>query len=360
MRHPTSPTVRDTEWIKDMFDPGLTPVYSDELQYVLDSPVQLCELLSGHVESAGHAPASTVDVITATFRELFTWAGGNSVLEISPAGWNDFITSGTDPYERALCCQTLYQLLDLAGMPSPHDAPLPNPRVVPQDLLPLSSTIATRKGRTPTRRLSSLELAVVRYAVLPQLKGTTVHKGRHRPPRRDQFVTAVTVGATGLLLSDAQLAALHVTHIEVADHRLMFVDNGSGVFPASVMLDDWTSARLNELLAHDLTLAATDDTREAHHPGRTPSDRFAQPLLYGGRHAPTSRSATSTMNAKVTAVLNRTGLTRVGLTTLSVRLAGAHDALANGATASSVAAQLGFVSRRGQPDVEHLTSFLDQ
>ncbi len=346
-------------WIAELFDPELTPVHSDELQYLLDAPADLCDVLSQHVELCGHAPDSTVDVITSTFRELFSWWAGHSVLEIGPTGWADFINAGSSPYERALCCQILHQLLDLLGVPSPHHAPLPNAEIVAPHVLPLASRITPRQRRKPTRKIAPLELAVVRHAVLPQLKGTTVTHKKHRPPRRDQFVTAVTVGAARCLLSDQQLAALHVTHLQRADDLFMVADNPGGLFSRPMMLDEWTTARMTELLAHDLATAAADDLSVANDPDRYCNDRFEMPLLYGGRRAADSLSATNTMNAKITSVLERTGLARAGLTPLSLRLAGAEEAISNGATEASVAEQLGFAHRR-RPDVDQLASFLDQ
>lgn len=358
--NPTNTQVNSNPgWIAELFDPDRTTVRSDDLQNLLDAPAELCDVLTQHVELSGHAPASTVDVICSTFRELFTWWGAHSVHELNPSGWADFIARGSDPYERALCCQTLHQLLDLLGVPSPHHAPLPDPAVVPVHVLPPASTITPRQRRKPTRKLAPLELGVARHAVLPLFKGTTVTFDRHCPPPRDQFVAAVVLGAAGCLLCDSELAALHVTHIERVGESFLVADNARAVFPRPVMLDEWTAARLTDLLAYDLAAAAEDDVLMAKTSDRYCNDRFALPLLYGGRRAATSTSATNTMNAKINNVLKRTGLARAGLTPLSVRLAGADEAIANGATEASVAAQLDFYCRR-RPDVEQLASFLDQ
>ena len=329
---------------REAFDPGLHPTTSDYLQDLLDSPTDLRDVLVGHIEHERNAPHSVIGEITAVIDEFIDTAGKHAVTQVTADGWRHFIGTGTDAYHRALGCQILHSLLDLLGTPSPVMAPLPTQHattgnIVDDNVFPPTGDISIGRGGKPTRIATDLEIATLRYAVLPQLKQTETNRSGHRRQRREQYAAAATTGCVTAMATSIEIAGLCIDQLDFdLNNRLTIATTTT-----PVTLDDWATAQTIALIKYD----------------RYEGNDVSRPLLYGGRHDRGTISATNTINNIVIHALNRCGLDRGGLTNSSLRLWGARNAINDDADIADIARRLG-IGQGTRRNTETLTAILNK
>jgi len=320
--------------------PVATPTRSRYLQDLLDSPPELRDVFVGHLHSDVGAPAGAIEQITAVLDELFDACANRHIFQLDAGGWLEFIGDGPDAYERGLICQIVWRLHRLLGaLPTER---FPVAATVTSDRVPPGGAIRIGRGGHPTRAMTDLEVAMVRYTATPLPKLAATHRGELELLRRCHHTAAVAIG-----FIEAGLATSELTHIEqrlladAGDRKLSHPDPADPTRPP-IMLGAWASYHVHQLRQRDMT-ANTDSTG---------------PWLYTGQHHPDHLIATNSMNNMVRTVLHNCGLDQAGVNSTSLRLWSANQAITNGTEPAQVATRLGLTRHNGQPDVARLNEIL--
>ncbi len=323
------------------FDPVATPANSKTLQDILDSPPELAATLAGHVRSDAGAPDGAVCQVVAIIHEIVDAFGHQTLLKTAPDQWLEFIGSGDDAYERGLGCQITYRLLRLLGTPCTERFPLA--ATLAPDRVPPAGTIQIGRGGYPTRPMSDLEIATLRYAVTPLPKFAVKRRSQHGLLRRSYHVSAAAVGFVEAMLSTAEL-----THVEAqflapgSTGRLLTHHDPADHTRPPINLGPWASHQVHQLRRRDNGAQTVTDG----------------PLLYSGGNHPDHLTAITSTNNAFRRSLSDCGLDNSHLNSTAVRLWGARQAINAGSDPADVARRLALTYGNGDPDTTRLADAL--